>query len=214
MAHLLRVSIKGQMPNGEEWSVNPVYSVGGDFGTPVSSVQAQAIATAIAAVAVPTGLLATMNSVSLVSSVRVEARTLSGTLESQADANKAVPSPGSGIINHPYQTAVVISLRTGTPGASGRGRLYWPATGMAIDSTTLRVTAANLTSALAGAKTYLSAIDTAIEGTLTGVSLCVWSRKGTGALYPVTSMQMGNVFDTQRRRRDTLVETYSNLTYP
>jgi len=25
---------------------------------------------------------------------------------------------------------------------------------------------------------------------------------------------MGNVFDTQRRRRDTLIETYSNLSYP
>jgi hypothetical protein len=214
MARILRVSIKGQLPNGEEWSVNPVYSVGGDFGVPVSATQANTIATAIAAVVVPTGLLQAMSTSTNVLGCRVEARGLDGALESLAEANKAVATAGTGASPHPYQTSAVISLRTATPGASGRGRLYWPATAAAIDTASLRITAAFHPTLLAAAKTYLSGIETAIEATLTGVALAVWSRLGTGSVSVVTSLNVGNVFDVQRRRRDTLVETYLTTTFP
>jgi hypothetical protein len=213
MADLLRVSIFGQMPGGEEWSVNPVYQIGGDFGTSVSQVQCQTVATAIAAVAVPTGLHQTLVTSSNVQGVRVEARTRAGGLEVQAEATKAVPQAGTGSTAHPYQTSLVISLRTALPGASGRGRMYWPATGIAAVATDLRLSAANATSVLAGAKTYLSSIETAIEATLPNTSLVVWSRK-TAGLNGVISLQLGNIFDVQRRRRDVLIESYSSTTWP
>ena len=214
MAHLLRVSLVGSMPNGEEWSVNPVYSVGGDFGAPVSATQAQTIATAIAAVVVPTGLL-TMNATSVTfSGCRVEARGLDGTLESLAEAVKAVPSAGTVATNaHTFQTAIVSSLRTGLPGASGRGRLYWPATGLALTTSTLRPAAATITGILSSVKTYLSGVQSAIDVTLDGVALCVWSRTGN-SLAVVNNLQMGDVVDIQRRRRDVLVEGYQSLAYP
>jgi hypothetical protein len=213
MADLLRVSLVGAMPNGEEWSVNPVFRIGGDFGAPVSPTQAQTIATAIAAVAIPTSLtVANATSVSF-NGARVEARMLNGTLESLAEAIKPTPTFGTGGNAHPFQTAIVSSLRTGTPGASGRGRLYWPATAIAIQTSTLRPATATITSTLSGVKTLLSGVQAAIDVTLDGVSLCVWSRS-LNSTANVTSVQMGDVLDTQRRRRDVLVEGYSSLAYP
>lgn len=213
MARLMRVSIVGALPTGEEWSVNPVYAVGGDFGTPVSSTQAQTIATAIAAITVPTGILQGMTSSTTLAGVRVEARAINGALESQAEGMKAVPTPGTGLSAHPFQTAIVSSLRSGVPGPRGRGRLYWPATGINVAAATLRAASGVTTSHISAVKTYLSGIEAAIEATLTGVSLCVWSRVGL-TLSPVTQIQAGDVLDVQRRRRDQLVESISSLVYP
>ena len=213
MAEVLRVSIKGALPSGEEWSINPCYSIGGDFGTPVSSTQANTIAIAIAAIAVPTGLLTAMNSTTTVTGARVEARSLTGALEAQGEAAKAVATPGTGNTLKPYQSAVVISLRTGLAGASGRGRLYWPGTGIEIFAVNLRPSAAGMSSFLSGAKTYLSGIQSAIDVTLDGVALGVWSRKNAD-IVPVTQLQAGDVLDVQRRRRDQLVETYTSVAYP
>lgn len=213
MARLIRLSILGAMPSGEVWSVNPVFAVGGDFGVPVSATQAQTIATACAAVVVPTGLVVLMNNATSVYGVRVEARAINGTLESQAEALKATPTSGTGTNAHPYQTSVVLSLRTATPGPSGRGRLYWPGTGAQLNTATLRLAATFNTSAASAAKTYLSGLATAIQATVTGVSPVVWSRK-TSLLQPVTSIQVGDVLDTQRRRRDTLIESIASIAYP
>lgn len=214
MARILRVSIKGNMPSGEEWSVNPVYAIGGDFGVPVSPTQANTIAVAIAAVSVPGGLLTCMSSTTTVAGCRVEARALNGDLETQAEALKGTAQAGTGAAPHPYQTSAVLSLRTPLAGASGRGRLYWPATGLAIDTTTLRMGSSQHLALPAAAKTYLSGIQAAIDVTLDGVSLVVWSRKGTGSTQNVNSIQAGNIFDTQRRRRDQLIETYAADVYP
>lgn len=213
MAELMRVSIRGQNPGGEVWSVNPVYSIGGDFGVPVSAVQAQTIATAIAAISVPTALKNSISASSNVTGARVEARSLAGTLEAQAEGVKATPEAGTGSGVHQHQSALVISLRTATPGPRGRGRLYWNASGQATVVADLRVSSANMVLFVAGAKTYLSAIEAAIAATLTGVSLAVWSRKSND-LFPVTGIQAGNVLDVQRRRRDALIESITSLTYP
>lgn len=213
MAELLRVSIGGSMPGGEVWSVNPVYSIGGDLGVPVSAAQASTIANAILAIAVPTGLRNINASSVNFSTIRVEARSLAGVLETQAEAVRGTPTSGTGTNTHPYQTSLVTSLRSAQPGARGRGRLYWPCTGLSISNTSLRVLTADVVSVRDSVKTYLSGIESAIEVTLTGVSLAVWSR-ATPDLYPVTSIQVGDVLDVQRRRRDQTIENYSSVAYP
>ena len=213
MADLIRVNVSGQMPGGETWSVNPVYSIGGDFGTPVSPSQALTIATAIAAISVPTTVMQLMAPGTTMSNYRVEARTKAGVLEALAESVETTPINGSGLVRHPYQSSIVASLRTGHPGATGRGRLYFPATGITLDTTTYRIGTSDQTNVLTGVKTFLSNIQAAIDVTLDGVSLAVWSRKNSD-LYPVSSIQMGNVLDTQRRRRDSLVENYLSLSYP
>lgn len=213
MAILLRVSVFGAMPNGEEWSVNPVFRIG-TGGAPLTPAQCLTIATACAAVTVPTGLTALMQGNTTVTGVRVENRDLTnGSLASQGEALKGTPTPGTGSNIHGYQASAVISLRTGTPGASGRGRLYWPATGAALNSTDYRISSSNVSNAVTDAKTYLSGLSSAIAVTTTTARLVVWSRKGASTA-DVTSLLIGNVLDSQRRRRDVLVESYTSTVFP
>jgi hypothetical protein len=213
MADIMRVSLLGAMPSGEVWSINPVYKIGGDLGAPVSALQAQSIATAIAAIAVPTGLISQWNATTTLTGCRVEARSLAGILEAQGEGVKAVATPGTGTAPHPFQVSGVISLRTATPGPSGRGRLFLPMTGAGINASSLRITAATATTILSGAKTYLSAIETAIEAVVPNAALIVWSRK-SDSWSLVTQLQMGDVLDTQRRRRDTTIEAVTTTPWP
>lgn len=212
MADLVRVSIKGRLPGGEVWSVNPVFSIGGDFGSPVSQTEVQQMADAIKAVTIPADLKTIINSACTFESFRVEARNLDGTLEVQADSAFAAPVPGTGSSNHPFQTSLVVSLRSDVPGASGRGRIYWPAIGLTIVPTTLRIGSAAVSETLNATKTYLSGLETAMETVKTGMTLCVWSRTRQ-ELLPVHKLSIGDVADVQRRRRDKLVESITSVSY-
>jgi len=212
-ADILKVSLFGALPSGEKWSVNPVYKIGGDFSTPVTPEMLAAVALEIRDVNLPTALLATMNSACNYRGVRVEARTHAGVLVAQAEAVRSTPAVGTGSSAHPFQTSLVLSLRTPAVGGSGRGRLYWPATGIALGASTLRISSTDASSILAAFKTYLSGIKTAIDVTWDGVSLVVWSRLAQDSTT-VSQLQIGDVLDVQRRRRDSLIETRSSTTFP
>jgi hypothetical protein len=212
MASVVRVSVLGSLPGGEVWSVNPCFALDLE-PTEITSSEALAIANALKALVIPTGLRALMSTSTFFTGYRVEARSRTGVLESQAESTMAAPVAGSGGIPHPYQTSIVTSLRSGFPGAQGRGRLYWPATGVAMNGATLRVDATAATSALSGVKTHLTAIEGAVASVANGARLTVWSRTGT-AFHTVTTIRQGDILDTQRRRRDALNESYSELSYP
>lgn len=212
MAQLLRVSIKGALPGGETWSTNPVWTIS-DFGVETTPAQIQAVADACAAVAVPANLLLALSTSTNIHTIRVEARSADGALENLAESIRAVPAGGSGGSPHTFQTAWVASLRTAQVGATGRGRLYWPATGQALAAATLRPSVANVDTWVAAIKTYLSGLQTAIRTVFPGSGLIVWSRK-THGMYLVDTIQAGDVLDQQRRRRDSLVEAYSAVSFP
>lgn len=211
MADLIKVSIQGQLPGGEVWSVNPVFQTVGDDA--VTYDQCNTIALAINAITQPTGLRSMWNSNTLIAGCRVEARSSTGVLDALAEATISSPVYGSGSGNHPGQVAVVSSLRTPFPGPTGRGRLYWPANGMLVSSSTLRPSTSDVTAALNGVKTYLSGINTAVNTTVPTLGLVVWSRKTYGC-HAVNKILMGDVLDVQRRRRDALKESYSTVSYP
>lgn len=211
MADLLKVSILGDIPVGEVWSVNPIFSL--NSSPEVSWDQLNTIATAINAVTVPAGLLVQMSTTTTVKGVKLEARNTNGTLQAQLEQLRGTPVTGTGSAVHPPQVSTVLSLRTVKPGPSGRGRLYWPANGMVIGSADGRMTTANAGATATAMKTYLSGISTAINTTLGTNTLGVWSRKTLG-IYGVNRILCGTVLDTQRRRRDTAVETYSSVVYP
>jgi hypothetical protein len=177
-SNVLRVSIKGTMPGGEIWSVNPVFQIGGvSTSEPISTDEATAMATAVAALTIPAGLLGTLSSAVNVTGARVEGRTWAGELAALGEAVKASPAGGTGTSPHPFQTSIVISLRTALPGASGRGRIYWPATGLSISLSTLRPSAANVTTAVTAMKTYLTSVAGALNATTDNdCILSVWSR--------------------------------------
>lgn len=212
MAGILRVSITGALPNGEVWSVNPVWLLGtGDFALPYDDLNT--IATAINNVTVPTAIRAYMTSSTTVTGVKLEQRTLGGDLLAQFEQTRGSVVPGTGSGGLPMQAAVVTSLRTAASGASYRGRMYWPATGATLLSSTLRFEPTTLGAHLSGVKTYLSGITTAITATNASSTLRVWSRTLSSSTA-VNRILSGDVPDVQRRRRDQAIETYQTLTYP
>lgn len=97
----------------------------------------------------------------------------------------------------PPQNAVVVTLRTAEAGSYARGRFYLPAPLPTLLTNTGRIATATVTSMLAD---IASAITLACVGTTV---LIVLSRaKGRG--IDVTQLEMDDIMDTQRRRRDKL----------
>lgn len=211
MSHeILRVSIKGTMPGGEAWSINPTYATGVSEFVPFEIMNE--LATDIAGLALGAGLQSVMSPTCAMIGARVELRDLDGTLQAVSEANRGSATIGTGTAPHPYQTSAVVSLRSEIAGGSGRGRVYWPATGCAMDANTLRMSAAVQTSFLNAMNAYLASIETVIDEDIPGSYLCVWSRT-KGARYRVTRLTVGDVLDTQRRRRDALRETLAIAAY-
>lgn len=102
---------------------------------------------------------------------------------------------GTGPASHPYQVAAVTTLRTGTPGRSGRGRMYWPASGAGIAGAGLFGGDLNtLTDKLALLFTAISS---------GGDHACVVSLTDS-VTRPITSVDNDQVPDTQRRRTNKL----------
>ncbi len=103
----------------------------------------------------------------------------------------------------PPQNAVVVSLRTALPTRAGRGRFYLP--GPVV--TTLvggRLTAGIVTTVVNAAADLIGTMNDS------GATVEIYHRTSkTGTA--VTSFDVGDVLDTQRRRRDKLVEARHSL---
>jgi len=210
-----RVSILGSSPGGEVWSINPVYDPTFEFGSSVDQTALDTVTDAIAALTPGVNLQTLMSSSLAITGARVEVRDdATDALMAISTQVRAAPSTGSGSPLRGAQNALVFSLRTTTPGGSGRGRLYWPAVAMPID-TTLRLSSANVTSITSEMKTYLGAIRSAlVAGWAGGVFNLAVRSKTTKTTPHVNKLQAGNVLDTQRRRRDSMIEDYVSVTIP
>lgn len=114
---------------------------------------------------------------------------------------------GGGPASAPYpnQIALAVSLTTGfSRGPAHRGRFYLPLPGFNLDGTGL-IAAAN-------ANVCSGAVDTlvaALNAVSANAKVAVFSRKfGAAAHNLVTGNLVGRVYDTQRRRRRSLIEDY------
>lgn len=122
------------------------------------------------------------------------------------------PVGGGGGNMLPPQTSIVASHRTGQIGRRGRGRMYLPPTGASgLDASTDygRVAAGYQAGVLAAQVALLE--DCALNFGGPGFQ-CVPSIIGapwTSYAF-ITSVQVGDVFDTQRRRRAQLSENVSS----
>lgn len=211
MPELLKVSIKGSLPNGEVWSINPVWSTPTE--PELSFDQLDAIATAINSVSVPAPVLATLSAACAITGVRLEQREGNGSLVGQMEKPRNSPLPGTGTPLLPLQTALVVSLASTFPGPSGRGRLFWPMTAGNLATATHRFSGTAITTFMTNFKTYLTGVEAAIVATTTAANLVVWSRKGA-TYHGVVKLRGGDIPDVQRRRRDALVESYNIQNWP
>lgn len=101
----------------------------------------------------------------------------------------------------PPQCSEVITLRTARAGRSYTGRMYMPSTG----DITLTTSGRMLTSCYTDLADEMAAAFIAAKAAASGVEIVVYSRLHR-TVASVLSVDCGDVFDTQRRRRDKLVE--------
>lgn len=111
----------------------------------------------------------------------------------------------------PQQVACVLSLSTGRPGRSYRGRMFWPAWGATM-SASFYLSTPTPAEVAEDAAAYLTAI-----GAAAGVEFAMIPMVNSvklGTTTEVTAVRVGRILDTQRRRRNAAVEVYSSSPVP
>lgn len=209
-----RVILSGALVGGEEWSVGLTFG-----GTPEGSIVteeseligwAENVKTFLGTTTAIPQLKTVISNDANLSTVTCQYYGISGPLVSQGLAT-AVNFTGTNPAILPYPTAAVISHQTGRPGASYRGRTYWPVLNVGLDNG--RWSGSSFPLLLAQQFGILvRAIQTAAPGEPAN-GPAVYSRT-QDLLTPVRSYRVGDVPDTQRRRRDGLVEVYSAANLP
>lgn len=128
-----------------------------------------------------------------------------GTGKAQARGEEGVSHVGTNVgVPLPQEVAVCATLRTALPGPAGRGRMYLPGPAVTEVEATGRLDAAT---AQAFADQVAAALSIAVAAGLTPV-LYSFGRPER----EITLVDVGDVFDAQRRRRDKLVEARYSAT--
>ena len=210
MAASNRVSIQGTLGTAEVWSINPHFS--GTSPVTISDyAELKAWADAIAALngghCLPGEFDALFSSAVTTTKVRVEALGADGSLVQAAESSLSPSHSGTGTPAMPPQTSLVMTLQSDRPGRSYTGRSYLPALGASINSTSLRVNLGTLQSYADAYSGWLQDVADAAPGSPAGFGPVVVSTK-MDLRSPVTAVRAGDVLDTQRRRRDALIEQY------
>lgn len=212
-----RVSIKGTVGRSDVWSVNPCFwtnpAVTWDPKKGIETAQA------IGKTVIPPHLREAAGIGAGVTGFRLELHADDHSLLGAAEAPLTAAGGFTAPVRQPPQASVVISLRSDSPGASGRGRLYWPALAVALESPQGRIGAGTRDDIKDEAITYLRGIQDAIKETYFAplsagtVDLAVIS-KTKGEHHLITRILVGDVVDTQRRRRDRIPENYTQGDFP
>ena len=91
------------------------------------------------------------------------------------------------------------------------GRMYIPTVGIAQNLNSVRPIA-DTTPMSVNFQTLINGINTITTTIGANLKVVVMSNKGSGITRPVELIKVGNVVDTQRRRRNQLVESYVQQT--
>lgn len=211
-----RISITGSMATAEKWSCSLNYST--PNGVAAVSDQAdltawvQAVHNYLAGASTAAQTLRTMLSTA-VSIDRVRGYYYSdiGQPAGRVAESTAASVLGSGTVRQVPQAAIVASLLTGIPGRRNRGRIYWPAQGVAIAGN-FRVATSDQVAQTSAFAQLLRQIAVA-EASPIALEPVVVSGAAQSVTV-VTSVSVGDVIDTQRRRRDGFAEIRNTVAVP
>lgn len=107
----------------------------------------------------------------------------------------------------PGDVSLVISLRTALANRSGRGRFYLPQPAASQVATDGRVLAAMITDVMAALAPAWTAYDTGVDRPV------IYSRT-LRQVNNIVTYNVGNLFDTQRRRENKIVEVRTSANMP
>ena len=117
--------------------------------------------------------------------------------------------PGPRTPTFPQITCCVSLLTAAQRGRGSRGRFYPPTGLLDVSATTGRLNLGSVQTVLDGAQSLLDNLANQPGPDLQSPRVVVASDLGTpGPMRNVTAVAVGNVIDTQRRRRNELVEEY------
>lgn len=213
MAGRVHVRLEGTMGvgNPEAWSVGLNYGAAGGSGQG-DQATVQQLAEDMALYLFPTAnapaAFAEMGADVELTRVSVYGYNGTGPASAAGQALLSTPREGAGSTSKPFQVTRCISLQTGLPGARYRGRIYVPALSAAISGSGKSTPPAGYLTAW---KSIMGQVELEWAGSAP-ISLGVYSA-AADVVTPVTQLRVGDVLDTQRRRRDALVESYTILGY-
>lgn len=122
------------------------------------------------------------------------------------------PVTGTTTIATPPQDSIVVTLTTDQArGLAHKGRIYLPSGFADVQGADGRILATTVTSIANRFNTMFSAINDYCFSTIGQYSVGVASSVGAGAFNVVTGVSVGNLIDTQRRRRNRLTEVYTSV---
>lgn len=212
-----RLSILGRLLTTESFSVNLTFDPEGEAGWNYEG--AVAMVQAAANTVVPASLLSCLSSSGSVLGARLEGRDdATDALIGVTEYFRPAPAQGTGTLAMAPQSSIVCSLRTDSPGASGRGRIYWPALAATLTGQG-RLNNPSSSNLISGFSSYFSSLEANMLAALgatppwLSLNLAVRSKKLNTSPH-VTRLQVGDIIDTQRRRRDKLPESYTTAAYP
>lgn len=205
MTNRCLVSVGGLLAAKHAWSVNLNYVTDSVPSSTVAQTIANAIMTAING---STTLKGALNTADTYQTVRVTGYpALTGPASVSAVSTNSPVSGTTSVVSGP-QMCVGVTLRSATPGRSFRGRLYLPQRFGTVNSDGT-INGATATSAAGIVNALNDAILTAFTASSVAASWVVYSKTKPAAT-PVTSLSVGNMGDTQRRRVEAK-ETYTNF---
>lgn len=208
-----RVTLNGTMGNSETWSISLHYA------TPEGAVLAgpQSLNDWADAITADWFDLTNNQLGTFMSNqgrlTRVDTYQYGATGPAVAVGSSSLAQPSySGEVRLPWQTCVVMSLKTALAGASFRGRAYWPAPGgtMQSDGTFL-----GFDSATAPGPRFAQLLEFigAAAGESVGLVPHVYSPT-RNLITPVIAVETDTVPDTQRRRADAIVGIRRRVNLP
>jgi len=197
----------GKLPGNEQWSCGLRMAIV-NSGTAINDPAMQAgVAAAVQAFHISAG--ASISAAAKLSFVKVNLVGTDGRYVAPTTSETIVADvggSGSSAPAYPNQVALAVSLTTAfSRGPAHRGRFYVPLPSFGLDGagTISSAAATQMKGAATDLLTALNAVDN-------NSTVAVFSRKlGAPAHNIVTGIEVGRVYDTQRRRRRSLVENYS-----
>lgn len=198
----------GTLPGGDIWSCGLRMSTVGAGTVDSAASMLDGAAAAVSAFHGASSGGVQINSRCVLTFVKLNAIGTNGKYMLQTTNEKSGLNVPGGIVDSnppPNQVCLAISLQTAVArGAASKGRFYVPLPAYSI-GTDGRIGVTYAENAGTGADTMIAALN-ALN---TGLKVAVYGQKqGVLAQRLVTGVRVGRVLDTQRRRRNKLVEDY------